>query len=151
MGHRRTARELTLRALYSVEMTGDPVDAVFEEMSQGRRYTDEALLYARRLTTNAWERRAACDRLIEETVQHWELSRLALLDRIILRMGICELLFDEEVPSKVAIDEAIELAKKYSTEKSGGFVNGILDAIYKKYKSGAPSDPRAVSSGKALT
>jgi N utilization substance protein B len=151
MGHRRMARELALHALYSIEMRGDPVDTVLKDVSRWRKYSREALMYATRLTTNVSEHRTECDRLIEETVRHWELSRIALVDLIILRMGICELLFDGDVPSRVAIDEAIELAKKYSTEKSGGFVNGILDTIHKKYVSHVPSERNKVSSGKTLT
>ena len=146
MGHRRMARELTLHALYSVEMTGDPVDTVLKDVSTWRRYTREALMYATKLTANVSEHRVECDHLIEETVQHWELSRIAILDQIILRMGICELLFDGDVPSRVAIDEAIELAKKYSREKSGGFVNGILDTIHKRYMSDVSSDYKEDSS-----
>ena len=145
------ARELALHALYSIEMTGDPVDTVLKDVSRWRRYTREALMYATQLTTNVSEHRIECDHLIEETVRHWDLSRIALLDRIILRMGICELLFDGGVPSRVAIDEAIELAKKYSTEKSGGFVNGILDTIHKKHRSHVSSADTEGSSDNTST
>ncbi|UCE17393.1 MAG: transcription antitermination factor NusB [Gemmatimonadota bacterium] len=151
MGHRRMARELALHALYSVEMTGDPVDTVLKDVSRWRKYSREALLYATRLTTNVSEHLTECDRLIEETVRHWELSRIALLDRIILRMGICELLLEGDVPSRVAIDEAIELAKKYSTEKSGGFVNGILDTIHKKHMSHVSQEKNKISSETTFT
>ena len=135
MAHRRMARELTLQTLYSAEMTGDPTDQVLLNVSTWRRYTPEAMKYAAKLTSTVQTYRDECDRLIQETVEHWELSRIVLLDRIILQMGICELLFGENIPPRVAIDEAIELAKKYSTEKSGGFINGILDTILKRKKS----------------
>lgn len=125
------ARELALQALYSAEISGEGVDTVLNDASRYRNYSREALHYARKLSAIVVEHRMECDRLIKKTVEHWELSRIALLDRIILRMGICELLYDGDVPSSVVIDEAIELAKKYSTEKSGGFVNGILDTIHK--------------------
>ncbi|MFQ6093318.1 MAG: transcription antitermination factor NusB [bacterium] len=132
MGHRRKARELALQTLYSAEMTGNPVDMVLEDVSEWRKYSPEALKYAAVLATNVLHYQKECDRLIEQTVERWELSRIALVDRIILRMGIWELLHRDDVPPGVAIDEAIELAKKYSTEKSGGFINGILDAILKE-------------------
>ena len=132
MGHRRMARELALQTLYSSEMTGDPVDQVLKDVSCWRKYTPEALKYAAELAASVQKNRNECNRLIQETVEHWEFSRIALLDRIILQMGICELLFGEDIPPRVAIDEAIELAKKYSTEKAGGFINGILDTILKR-------------------
>jgi N utilization substance protein B len=132
MGQRRTAREIALQTLYSAEMTGDFPDVVFENVRTMRKFADEAGDYARKLALMVYENREECDRLIRESAEHWEFSRIALIDRLILRIGICEFLYGENVPPRVVIDEAIELAKKYSSEKSGGFINGILDAIVKK-------------------
>jgi len=132
MGQRRMARELALQTLYSAEMRGEPVGTVLQDVSGWRHYSRKALEYATELASNVLRYEKECNRLIEETVEHWELSRIALLDRIILRMGICEILYSNDIPPRVAIDEAIELAKKYSTEKSGGFINGILDTILKR-------------------
>jgi len=132
MGHRRTAREIALQTLYSVEMTGDSPDTALENVMAMRKFSDEAADYARALAMMVYEKREECDRLIRENAEHWEFSRIALVDRLILRIGICEFLYGENVPPRVVIDEAIELAKKYSSEKSGGFINGILDAIIKR-------------------
>ena len=72
------------------------------------------------------------DEEITKHAQHWDISRVALIDKNIMRMAICELLYFPDIPSKVSINEAIELAKKYSTDESAGFVNGILNAIFKQ-------------------
>jgi transcription antitermination factor NusB len=136
MGHRRMARELALQALYSVEMTGESTEVVLKDVAGWRHYSSEAFAYASALTVNVQQHREECVRLIRETATNWEFSRIALIDRIILQMGICELLYMDDVPSRVAINEAIELAKSYSTEKSGGFINGILDTILNREKQG---------------
>ena len=73
-----------------------------------------------------------CDKLIDEHLKNWEFSRIALLDKLIMRMAITEMLFINDVPPKVVISEAIEIAKEYSTAESSSFVNGILDAVYKQ-------------------
>lgn len=140
MGHRRRARELALQALYSAEMTGDPAQEVLKDVAGWRNYSSEAMMYATQLTTSLLQHRDESIRFIEETAKNWELSRIALIDRIILQIGICELLYEDDVPPRVAIDEAIELAKIYSSEKSGGFINGILDTILRERK---PHDDRA--------
>jgi len=72
---------------------------------------------------------------VTSVVENWEFGRIALIDRLILRLALCELLHFDEIPPKVTINEAIDLAKKYSTSQSGRFVNGILDSLYQKYKS----------------
>ena len=134
MGHRRRARELALQALYSAEMKEDPIQEVLEDIAGWRDCSPEALDYASRLVESVDQHREECVGFIQETATNWELSRIALIDRLIMQMGICELLYVDDVPSRVAIDEAIELAKKYSTEKSGGFINGILDTILRTRK-----------------
>jgi len=74
------------------------------------------------------------DGLIKQHTEKWELSRIAVLDRIILRLAICEISFFDDIPPKVTINEAIEIARKYSTEKSDKFVNGVLDAVMHRHK-----------------
>jgi N utilization substance protein B len=73
------------------------------------------------------------DDIIRSHLQNWDFDRVAQLDRVLLRMGICEIYFMEDIPPKVSISEMVEIAKIYSTEESSGFINGILDAIYKEY------------------
>lgn len=118
---RRQAREQVLRALFQRDFLGelDP-----EEQPQ-----DE---YARTVLEGIEAHRAEIDLLIEERAEGWHLERLHAVDRNILRLAIYELLYRDDVPPEVAIDEAVELAKRYGTERSPAFINGILDHIYKE-------------------
>ncbi len=118
---RRQVREQVLRALFQRDFLGelDP-----EEQPQ-----DE---YARAVLEGIEAHRAEIDLLIEERAEGWHLERLHAVDRNILRLAIYELLYRDDVPPEVAIDEAVELAKRYGTERSPAFINGILDHIYKE-------------------
>ena len=91
-------------------------------------------------TRGLWEKFAECDVFVSAAAAKWEMSRLNQVDRSILRLGTYQLKYCDDIPAKVVINEAIELAKKYSGESSPGFVNGVLDAIYKKIKSEADGD-----------
>jgi N utilization substance protein B len=95
---------------------------------------------ASKWTKGLWEKMAECDGQITAAAAKWELSRLNQVDRSILRLGTYQLLYCNDIPAKVVINEAIELAKKFSAESSPGFVNGVLDAIYRKTKSEADQD-----------
>jgi N utilization substance protein B len=90
--------------------------------------------FGKNLFLNVIEHSGELDEMIAKKIKNWELDRIALIDRIVLRMGICELKYFPEIPPKVSINEAIELAKKFSTERSGKFVNGVLDAVYNELK-----------------
>ena len=92
----------------------------------------EALRFPADLCGKCLENEARLDALIEEAAEHWRLERIARMDRIILQMALAELLFFPDIPPKVTINEAIELARRFSTEKSAQFVNGILDRIARK-------------------
>ena len=131
---RRAAREVTLRAIYVLEMRGcEPAEALRDPLvSNGE--TPPA--YSVRLLTHIERFREHLDDLIRAKVEKWEFHRIAVLDRLILRMAVAELLYFPDVPPKVTINEAIEIAKMYSTDKSGRFVNGILDAIYSDISNG---------------
>ena len=85
-------------------------------------------------TNGTWENLAQCDELISDTIIKWQLSRLSTVDRGILRLSVYQLKFCPDIPPKVVINEAIELAKKFSTAQSSSFVNGVLDAVLKKLK-----------------
>jgi len=130
---RRTrARELAMQALYQLDVQGtvilEDLDGFFAENS-----TDEFVRkLAREWTRGTWEKKAVCDEQITSSIIKWQLSRLSMVDRSILRLSVYQLNFCPDIPAKVAINEAIELAKKYSTEKSSAFVNGVLDAVLKK-------------------
>jgi len=134
MGKRRKARELVLKSLYSWEISGDKPEEVLNDLLSKAKLDPSSKLFSARLFKKVIENQKKIDEMIKENVQHWDFSRIAVIDKNILRMGICEFLYLEDIPVKVSLDEAIELAKKYSSEDSGSFVNGVLDAIVKKIK-----------------
>lgn len=131
---RRLAREHALQALYAYEMTKGPIEEIISNQLT-KRFSDENILrFAEKLVRSSIENSSDLDSRIEIKALNWEFSRIAILDRLILRIGICELIHFEDIPPKVTINEAIEIAKKYSTEKSGVFVNGILDSVLRDLK-----------------
>jgi transcription antitermination protein NusB len=147
MRSRRAAREWALRILYAHDMSGNPVREVFDDILGGA--TDDAhLRFCRDLCLRAAEQNEFIDRLIVQAVEKWDLKRLAVLDHVILRAAIAEFLYFDDIPYKVTINEAIELAKRYSTEQSGRFVNGILDAVSSELQKKTPK-PIIVPAGDA--
>ncbi len=132
---RRIVREKVIQALYAHEISGDPPEAVIKYVLEGLENNRPAYAFARRLILKTIEQSADIDRLLRSRVANWDLKRIAVLDRLILRMAICELLYFREIPPKVSMDEAIELAKLFSTERSGHFVNGVLDAVVSDMRS----------------
>lgn len=132
---RSLARERALQYLYQIE-TGqnktltDPQDFWNHFFPE-----DKAPAYFFKLTAGVTEQREVLDAYISRYAEHWRLERMASVDRNILRLAIFELLYCPEVPPKVAVNEAIELAKKYGTEQSGAFVNGILDNFVRAARS----------------
>lgn len=132
MGVRRDAREAAVQYLYQREMQGDHSDQALEEFYQmrglspsGRRFCDELL--------QGWmQHREEIDDIIAKNARNFEFKRLSAVDRNVLRIACHEILFRADIPPAVAINEAIEIAKKYSTEDSGKFVNGVLDNIRKE-------------------
>lgn len=136
MSTRREAREVAMQALYAFELGGGEASHILETVVKERLGDDrEGIEFATRLFLRTVDRLEESDRLIERHTENWDLSRIALIDRIVLRMAICEFRGFEDIPPKVTINEAIEVVKKYSTERSGQFVNGILDAILAELKS----------------
>jgi N utilization substance protein B len=131
MGKRRKARELVLKSLYSYEISNIEPDNILADLLSKSTLDPPSRIFASQLYKKVLENLESIDKMIKESVKNWDISRLAILDKNIIRMGICELLFFSNIPQKVSIDEAIELAKKYSAEDSGSFVNGILDHIAK--------------------
>ena len=134
MGKRREARELVLKSLYCWEISGKKPEEVFSDLVSQMELDSPSRVFSRELFKQVIEHQTEIDELIKKNVQHWDFSRIAVVDKNILRIGICELLYLDDIPVKVSLDEAIELAKKYSSEDSGSFVNGVLDAIAKKIK-----------------
>jgi transcription antitermination factor NusB len=132
MGYRRKARELVLEALYRIEVTQDDPGDIMADIFLRRDYNSEIKEYSSRLFTATTENLKEIDSLIAEYAENWDLSRMAILDKNILRFAICELLYVEGVPVKVILNEAIEIAKRYSTQDSGRFINGVIDRIAKE-------------------
>lgn len=139
---RRTrGREIALQVLYQTEQNPDSDPAEVERFID-RRLTDQALRdYARELVEGVRSNQARIDGQITEVAENWRLDRMAAIDRNILRLGAYELFFREDVPRKVAINEALELAKRYSTAQSSRFVNGILDRLANPSPDPTPIEP----------
>ncbi|MGH2569080.1 MAG: transcription antitermination factor NusB [Bacteroidota bacterium] len=131
---RRLVREKVLQVLYAYELSHESIDFILENIAGSLRSDRETFAFAKQLTMKAIESSDEIDGMIRKRVEHWEFNRLAVIDKIILRIGICELLFFEDIPPKVTINEAIEIARRYSTEKSDKFVNGVLDSILNDLK-----------------
>lgn len=132
MALRRKSREFALQMLYQWDVSGQKcaqVEALFWKAARAEASTRK---FANQLFEGAAAQAADLDKVIKQHSKNWRLERVAAIDRNILRLGIYELRCGSDVPAKAIINEAIELAKKYSTEESAPFINGILDAIYKQ-------------------
>ncbi len=130
---RRVVREKVLQILYAYTMNKESLEALIGAMLAD---VDEKADrdFANELVNKVLIYKDDLDKEIKKRVDNWELNRIALIDKLLLRMGICELLYFPDIPPKVSINEAIEIAKMYSTAGSGKFINGILDAILSDLK-----------------
>ncbi len=129
MKTRHQARECVLQALYALTMGGGDKSYILETLVRPNFAEGGATArFAERLFIETLDAEQEASELIDRHVDNWALKRIACVDRLILRMAVCELLRFEDIPPKVTINEAIELGKEYSTTKSGQFINGILDA-----------------------
>lgn len=130
MSKRRLARENCLQSLYLSDIAAFPAESVLA-IFQLQDFASEAETFAfyRRLYSETSGNIPKIDAIIRSTSRNWDIDRMSAVDRSILRMAVCEMAVIKDAPVPVIIDEAIELAKKYSTEKSGRFVNGVLDSI----------------------
>ena len=132
MDRRTRARELAMQALYQLDVQGsDYLDGLGVFL---RENSEEDVIFemADEWSRKTWENLEVCNGLIKGAAVKWELGRLSQVDRSILRLSAYQLKFCPDIPGKVVINEAIELAKKYSAEQSSRFVNGVLDAIFRK-------------------
>jgi N utilization substance protein B len=136
MKNRRKSRELALQILYAREIGNhqDPGDIPYllEHMGAESGCNDEVRAYAELLITSAATAATEIDEIIQLHSANWELKRMAAIDRNVLRLAVTEMRVSSDVPFKVVIDEAIELAKEYGAEDSGKFVNGVIDSIRKQ-------------------
>ena len=138
MDKRTRARELAMQGLYQLDVQGQDLLEFLEQFFIENEPDDSVRKLARDWSKGTWENLARCDELIVASTIKWKLSRLSPVDKSILRLAVYQLKFCPDIPPRVVINEAIELAKKFSTEKSPPFVNGVLDAISKKIASREP-------------
>jgi len=128
MSSRRKARELALQLLFQIDLTQSTPQEVVGLFWRVNETESKNRKYAEFLFLKAFENQAQIDELIVKHAQHWRLERMAVVDRNVLRMAVSELLYGE-TPSIVVIDQALEIARKFSTDESTQFVNGILDSV----------------------
>jgi len=134
-GKRRKSREIALQFLYQLEQNGASDPGPYEaEFWERRPVDEEAREFASSLVHGVKRKQAEIDERIISSTEHWDLDRMAVVDRNILRLAVYELLFEPEVPGKVAINEAIEIAKKFGTSESSRFINGVLDRIHRELR-----------------
>ncbi|MFQ6613392.1 MAG: transcription antitermination factor NusB [Fidelibacterota bacterium] len=131
---RRQARVAVFQGLYALTISGEPVEKVIHDLWERYSFERPGREFVQLLLTLVDDHRQWIEETIKQHLQNWDYERVALLDRLILQMAITEIHFVKDVPPKVSIAEAIEIAKEYSTEESSAFVNGILDAVYKEYQ-----------------
>ena len=134
MGKRRTARELALKFLYQTEFNSNSPDSELNSFCDRANVSEEVQNFTQALIKNILFHKKEVDELLEKISANWSPDRMAVIDKNILRLGICELLFDPTAPPKVVINEAVEIAKKFGTEESPEFINGILDKVFKDSK-----------------
>jgi N utilization substance protein B len=138
-GTRRKSRELALQMLFQLDMGKQTTDEVRKTFWAERRDLDEKVRgFADDLFRVASEREAEIDQLIEKSAEHWRMERMAAVDRNVLRAGIAEFLGFPETPRPVVINEALEIARRYSTPESVQFINGVLDSVAREL-----GDPKA--------
>jgi N utilization substance protein B len=138
MGSRRQAREMALQALYLHDTCGYEQDKALRAVTE-ENHPDAVNAFCRHLVEGVLGREPEIDAILSKYTENWDLRRMASVDRNILRLSAFEILSDHETPVSVIIDEAIEIAKTYSTEDSGKFVNGILDKVKQERKNPPPS------------
>ncbi len=129
---RRAARKAVLEALFAHQFTCDNPKKTLEGVIRTNQLKDNNLDFMDKLFHCVIDNSDFSEKLIKSHLQNWELGRVAQVDRLLLRMGICEIFFMDNIPPKVSISEMVEISKIYSTDESPGFINGVLDAIYKE-------------------
>lgn len=135
MDPRTKARQLVMQALFQLDVQGSALMAELNDFFIENAPEDVVRKLASEWTRGAWDNVSACDELIANAAIKWKLSRLSMVDKSILRLAVYQLKFCPDMPPKVAINEAIELAKRFGTDKSPAFVNGVLDGVLRKLQS----------------
>jgi N utilization substance protein B len=131
-GSRTRARIAAVEVLYRIDLVDEKMSLVLNEVIKRRRLRGEAVDYLQGLVRGTMDKKERIDASLSRSLTDWRLDRLSYVDRAILRLAACEILFFPQIPPKVSIDEAVELARFYGTEGSARFVNGVLDSLYKR-------------------
>ena len=139
MSTRHKSREIALQILYAMDVLGDDTDELFDDVGYLLSPKQAPSKFCRRLVKGVTENRSELDRIIEGHSSHWKIYRMSGVDRNILRLAAFEMLYCEDIPAKVSINEAIVIGKKFGTEETGPFINGVLDAVRQHY--GLDSSP----------
>ena len=128
---KRKARITALQIIYAKEFNGSDMDTTFEHMLDfDDKLEDDVIIYSRHLYLLTIKHLHETDELIKKWSKNWDIERITIMDRLILRMSLAEMLYEDEVPPKVSITEGVEIAKQFSTSDSSSFINGILDAVF---------------------
>jgi len=136
MGPRRKAREYALQMLFQWDITHDDIDQVIASFFQNQpEESADVADFARRLVMGTVEHVERIDELIRRHAEHWRLDRMATVDRNLLRLAVYEFLHSKDIPKTVVINEAIEIARRFSSQESPQFINGVLDSIKKQLES----------------
>ncbi len=132
MTNRRLARESALEVLYRLDLVGDEPEHSIAEVLLRKNPSEEAETYLRRLVDSVLAHQQEIDAALRKHLKRWRLERLTMPDRAILRLAAAEILYFDDVPPKVSINEAVEIAKKYGDDEAGKFVNGVLDSVFRE-------------------
>ena len=128
---KRQARIITLQVIYAHELKGSDLDDTCEFMlDESKPPMVNVVKYGKQLSNLIFQHAIEVDELIKSRSKNWDFDRITLIDKLILRMALVEMIYVDEVPPKVSIAEGVEIAKQFSTEDSSSFINGILDAVY---------------------
>jgi transcription antitermination factor NusB len=148
-GKRSKSREAALKVLYQIDITKDKPEKALAVFFKTQRFPISAQAFTASLVEGTASHLKEVDARLKEHASNWALDRMAVVDRNVLRLGVYELMFEQETPPKVAINEAVELAKRFGSADSSKFVNGVLDAIHKLMiqKEKTPSDPLKAPAG----
>jgi len=128
-GARRKARSVALQALYEIDLAGHDVEAVIARLLAEIEFSEENGIFITELVRGVLQNREEIDRHLQNFASAWPIGQIAVIDRNILRLAIFEILFDNKVPVKAAINEAVELAKRFASDNSAKFVNGVLGSV----------------------
>lgn len=133
MRKRTKARECALKVLYQIDITKDDYNNCLQDFWRNEKDVDNSIIeFANQLVRGTTENLQKIDKVIRDYATNWNIERMAVVDRNVLRLATYELLYLEDIPPKVSINEAVDIAKKYGDRDSGKFVNGVLDRISKE-------------------